>query len=73
MDACGTCSIGNVLQLIVWTLYNVDVAAATRPQLGVAEDILRALERKRGARYAGGTDPSLTCMRHTLGGLEKAR
>ena len=23
--------------------------------------------------YAGGTDPTLTCMRHTLGGLEKAR
>jgi hypothetical protein len=67
---CGEPRVGNVLQLIAWTLFNHDLASLSLEELQEAETVVRKIEAVRGAAYPPGTDPRLVCMRHTLDELE---
>lgn len=67
---CSEPRVGNVLQLIAWTLFNHDLASLSLEELQEAETVVRKIEAVRGAAYPPGTDPRLVCMRHTLGELE---
>lgn len=67
---CGEPRVGNVMQLIAWTMYNHDLASLSHEELAQADIVLHAVEAARGAPYSSGTDPRLVCMRHTLDELE---